>query len=56
MHIAMTEATCDEHVRRFRGWKLFLILPLMLLCRKPHEGTISREALQTRFRQFGEGQ
>ena len=55
MHIAMTEATCDEHVRRSRGWKLFLLLPRMLLSRKPRGGSISREALQTRFRQFAEG-
>ena len=27
MHIAMTEATCGEHVRRSCGWKLFLLLP-----------------------------
>ena len=28
----------------------------MLLCRKPRGGSISRETLQTRFRQFAEGQ
>ena len=28
--------------------------PRMLLCRKPRGGSISREALQTRFRQFAE--
>ena len=56
MHTAMIEATCDEHVRRSRGWKLSLLLPRMLLCRKPRGGSISREALQTRFRQFAEGQ
>ena len=56
MHIAMTDATCDEHVRRSRGWKLFLLLPRMLLSRKPRGGSISREALQTRFCQFAEGQ
>ena len=51
MHIAMTEATCDEHVRRSCGWKLFLFLLHMLLSRKPRGGFISREALQTRFRE-----
>ena len=55
MYIAMTEATCDEHVRTCRGWKLFLILPRMLLSRKPRGGSISREALHTIFRQFAEG-
>ena len=44
MRIAMAEATCDEHVRRSRGWKLILLLPRMLLCRKARGGLISREA------------
>ena len=56
LRIALLEATADEHVRRTRGWKLFLLLPRMLLSRRPRGGSVSREKLQKRFELFTAGQ
>ena len=39
-----------------RGWKLFLLLPRMLLHRSPRGGPISRDKLIGRFDQFASGQ
>ena len=50
------EATADEHVRRSRGWKLFLLFPRMLLSRRPRGGSVSREKLRKRFELFTAGQ
>ena len=42
MRIALTEASCGDKFRRVRGWKLFLLLPRVLLARKPR-GNLIRE-------------
>ena len=41
---------------RERGWKLFLLLPRMLLHRPPRGGLISKEKLGARFQLFAQGQ
>ena len=48
--VAMDEALHTNEVRRTRGWKLFLLLPRMLLHR------ISRSKLVQRFDEFCAGQ
>ena len=53
--IALTEASCGDEFRRVRGWKLFLVLPRVLLSRKPRGGLISREKLTSRFCLFSQG-
>ena len=54
MHTAMAEAIATEQVRRARGWKLFLLLPRMLLGR-PRGGHASKEKLRKRFELFSAG-
>ena len=53
MRIALKEisagATLSDEVRQTRGWKLFLLLPRMLLFRPPRGGLISRQRLFDRF-------
>ena len=44
-----------EDVRVTRGWKVFLMLPRMLLHRPPGGGVISREKLVARFEAFTQG-
>ena len=39
-----------------RGWKLFFLLPRMMLHRSPREGLIGREKLISRFEKFAAGQ
>ena len=55
LRIALAEANAPEHVRRARGWKLFLLLPRMLLTRSTRGGLISKEKLRRRFESFNEG-
>ena len=55
MRIALTEASCGDEFRHVRGWKLFLLLPRVLLARKPRRGSISREKLTSRFSPFSQG-
>ena len=48
------EANCE--VRTVRGWKLFLVLPRMMLFRPDRGGPVSRKKLEARVRQFQEGE
>ena len=43
-------------VQQERGWKLFLLLPRMMLHRSPRGGLIGREKLVSRFDKFAAGQ
>ena len=56
VHVALDEikAGCSENDerRQERGWKLFLLIPRMLLHRKPRGGTIPREKVVQRFERF----
>ena len=45
----------SSEVRVVRGWKLFLVLPRMMLFRPSRGGTVSRKKLESRVRQFQEG-
>ena len=56
LRLAMEEACQADHIRRERGWKLFMLLPRMLLHRPPRGGNIPRHKLQERFNAFGLGQ
>ena len=38
-----------------RGWKLFMLLPRMLLCRPPQGGLVPRKRLEERFAAFNAG-
>ena len=59
MRIALKEIiageTLSDEVRQTRGWKLFLLLPRMLLFRPPRGGLISRQRLFDRFTLFNQG-
>ena len=50
MRVALVEATSETHVQRARGWKLFLLLPRMLLSRPPRGGLVSQEKLRKPIR------
>ena len=60
LHIALAEETVGKRVqdlaRQERGWKLFLLLPRLLLHRRPRCGVISRDKLQHRFAKFARGE
>ena len=45
-----TEANSEARV--VRGWKLFLLLPRMLLFRPPRGGVVPRKKLESRIKQF----
>ena len=53
MRVALEEATAESHVRQGRGWKLFMMLPRMLLHRQPRGGLVSRDKLVRRFEWSG---
>ena len=55
LRLAMEEACQADHIGRERGWKLFMLLPPMLLHRPPRGGNIPRHKLQERFNAFGLG-
>ena len=56
LKIALEEIVrTDDEVTQERGWKLFLMLPRMLLHRPPGGGQISKAKLLQRFQQFVEG-
>ena len=44
-----------SEVRAERGWKLFMLLPRMLLFRPARGGVVPRKKLEGRIRQFQEG-
>ena len=50
--VAMDAALQTNEVCRTRGWKLFLLLPRMLLHRPGRGGNISRSKLVQRFDDF----
>ena len=55
--IALEEITrSDDEVNQERGWKLFLMLPGMLLHRPPGGGLIPKAKLVQRFQSFAEGE
>ena len=56
MRVAMDEKLQTNEVRRTRGWKLFLLLPRMLLHRPGRGGNISTSKLVQRFDDFCAGQ
>ena len=60
MKLALEEATWENYrmntVRQERGWKLFMLLPRMLLHRPPSGGLISKEKLVGRFQIFARGE
>ena len=45
-----------NNTRVVRGWKLFVLLPRMLLFKPPRGGKVSKNALLDRFSQFAQGQ
>ena len=56
MRVALEEINVDDAVRQERGWKLFLLLPRMLLHRAPRGGTNPKSKLLVRFDQFNAGE
>ena len=46
----------NSEVRTVRGWKLFLVLPRMMLFRPDRGGPVSRKKLEARVRLFQEGE
>ena len=54
--MALEEVCAVEGIRRERGWKLFLLLPRLLLHRPPRGGTIPKHKLVARFESFASGQ
>ena len=60
MRMALQEAERGraEHneVRSVRAWKLFLLLPRLVLYRSSRGGIISKKTLQERFHQFARGE
>ena len=55
IRVALGEINVDDAVREERGWKLFLLLPRMLLHRAPRGGTIPKAKLLGRFNLFNAG-
>ena len=49
-------SAANDRLRQERGWKLFLILPRMLLHRPPWGGLLGKEKLLARFEKFAAGQ
>ena len=56
LRVALEEATSEQACRQERGWKLFILLPRMLLHRQPRGGLIPKEKLVQRFEAFGRGE
>ena len=52
LQLALEEATAHDVVQQTRGWKLFKMLPRMLLHRSPGGGHISKSKLGARFTLF----
>ena len=48
-------ATSEDAARCTRAWKMFLLLPRMLLFRPVKGGLVPRTKLESRFRRFQEG-
>ena len=56
MLMALEEACHPEGLRKERGWKLFMLLPRLLLHKPPRGGNVPRHKLITRFEHFAQGQ
>ena len=60
MRTALLEITSgmelSNNTRVVRGWKLFVLLPRMLLFNPPRGGKVSKHALMDRFTKFPQGQ
>ena len=54
-HEILEGMEANSEVRVVRGWKLFLVLPRMMLFRPSRGRTVSRKKLESRVRQFQEG-
>ena len=52
MRVALEEIKTEDMLRQERGWKLFMLLPRMLLHRPPRGGVVERGKLLKRFDQF----
>ena len=46
----------NDEISQCRGWKLFLLLPRLLLCRPPRGGSIPKQQLVNRFSAFSRGE
>ena len=46
----------NDEISQCRGWKLFLLLPRLLLCRPPRGGSIPKQQLVNRFSAFSPGE
>ena len=55
MRLAMEEAHQGNEQRRERGWKVFLLLPRLLLYRPPRGGNVHKGKLAQRFDDFFQG-
>ena len=56
LRLVLEEASSEDVVRQERGWKLFLLIPRMLLHRPPRGGLISKEKVRERFEVFARGE
>ena len=56
MLMALEEISARDEVSRTRGWKLFLLLPRLLLQKPPRGGSIPKHRLVARFEAFSQGQ
>ena len=56
MSMALEEICARDEVSRTRGWKLFLLLPRLLLHKPPQGGSIPTHRLVARFEAFSQGQ
>ena len=55
MRVALQEMNSTEEVRVGRGWKLFLLLPRLLLYWAPRGGLIPKPKLMSRLELFNRG-
>ena len=47
---------CNDEISQCRAWKLFLLLPRLLLCRPPRGGSIPKQQLVDKFSAFSRGE
>ena len=59
LRVAFEEAQCardnNDNARNCRAWKLFMLLPRMLLSRPPRGGQVPKKLLEERFQMFSVG-
>ena len=59
LRVAFEEAQCardnNDDARNCRAWKLFVLLPRMLLSRPPRGGQVPKKLLEERFQMFSVG-